>query len=435
MSSLNCTTNKPLHLGHFRNLALGAATAGTLEMLGARVVRHCILEDTGRFMSEAMAGVRHFERCGEHAANALGKPDHFVGSCYRRYRQGECAPAAPSADDAGEDEADALMRALLRGDEAARQLHVKVRSMALAGQQATLQRLGMWFDRCDYESSEDPALDDFIAMCSENGLFRRGKKGGLGYVASNGRGVWIVNPDGLAEEGARLLSFNWRLAQTGPANHAVVAMVGGEWKGAMYAYGEALRNLGAANGRDGLAHEHVFYGMVNQDGQKMASSSGYGVLIDHLLDELAGDARIVELSRRSPRDERPDELAAMVVKCFLLSVARTKVIDFSRERLGSDETSPGWAIAAAWGRLGGDDAAFTAHSRMARRICAAALSRVSFERAVASAGRLAGRILAGCASAADEDAFRTIVAALSLVPRRTEFRFERAGSLTELRAG
>ena len=55
---LNCTTNKPLHLGHYRNIALGAATAGTLESLGARVLRHCLLEDTGRFMTEAMAALR-----------------------------------------------------------------------------------------------------------------------------------------------------------------------------------------------------------------------------------------------------------------------------------------------------------------------------------------------------------------------------------------
>jgi hypothetical protein len=443
--SLNCTTNKPLHLGHLRNLGLGAATAGTLQMLGARVVRHCILEDTGRFMTEAMAAVRAFERSGQ-TRSGPAKSDHFVGSCYRRYRENAAAVhertkaaggkpvAASTGYDARNDEADDLMRALLDGDEAALQLRANVRSMALEGQQATLQRLGVWFDSCDYESDEDPVLADFIAACSERGLLRPGRKGGLGYLASGGRRVPIMNRIGLAEESARLLSFNWRLARTAAAGYTVVIMAGSEWKESMSAYAEVLNRLGVAN--SGASAAHAFYGMVRLNGKKMASSTGSGILVDDLLDRLAADERILEYSRHSAGGERPDELAAMVLKCFLLSFARTDPIDFTFDRLGSVELNAGWAIAAAWTRLtrnGAPSAAPT--SRSARRICAAALSRLSFERAVARARTLAERIRAGHASAADENDFRAIVAALGLVPRRTEFVFDRAGPLRDVRVG
>jgi arginyl-tRNA synthetase len=153
--SLNCTSNKPLHLGHLRNVVLGAATANSLETLGARVLRHCILEDTSRFMTEAMAAVRDFENSGEPTENLQLKPDHFIGSCYRRHRQKMTAAAerknvnasgddevAATSYEAHSDEADNLMRALMRGEEAALQLRARVREMALAGQQATLRRIG-----------------------------------------------------------------------------------------------------------------------------------------------------------------------------------------------------------------------------------------------------------------------------------------------------
>lgn len=483
--SLNCTTNKPLHLGHLRNVVLGAATAGSLEALGARVVRHCVLEDTGRFMTEAMAAVRDFESSGAAAEVTAAKPDHFVGACYRRYREklaaagaqkdasggraskahsgkgasgegrsdggdsggggfgkggygkgsaGKVAEAATGYEARG-DEADDLMRALAHGEEDALRLRARVREMALGGQQATLQRIGVSFDRCDYESAEDPQLAGFLAACSERGLLRRNAKGELEYRTSGGRRLRLVNRIGLAEESARLLSFNHRLAGTRVADHATVIMAGSEWKGSMSAYAELLSRLGV--GDIASLYAPTFYGMVMLDGKKMASSTGTGLLIDDLVDKLADDGRVKAFSRQCNGLHEPDEFAAMVTKCFLLSFARTETIDFTLERLNSGEVNPGWTIAAAWADLARRGAASPGGpaSPGALRVIADALSRFSFEAAVRRAKEIAERVVGGAAGDADARDFVALVTALSVVPRRSDFVFSRAASLAAAGAG
>lgn len=437
--SLNCTTNKPLHLGHLRNIVLGAALANSLETLGARVLRHCILEDTGRFMTEAMAAVRDFENSGEPIENSQVKPDHFIGACYRRYRQKITAAAgsenaagspadgsAATGYEARSDEADNLMRALMRGEEEALDLRARVREMALGGQQATLQRIGVTFDRCDYESAEDPVLDDFIAACSDHGLLQRNDKGELSYPTSKGRQLRLINSIGLAEESTRLLSFNKRLADTRMANHMVIIMAGSEWKRSMSAYAELLSRLGVENISE--LYAPTFYGMVMLNGKKMASSTGTGLLVDDLVDKMAGDERIGELSRQYGDGDRSDEFAVTIAKGFLLSFARTNKIDFTFERLNSPEVNPGWPIAEAWAVIarGGTPQPTMSASPESRRVLFDALARVSFEDAIEHTKEIAGRILDHRASDADRSDFITMATALSIVPRRSEFRFSSA---------
>ena len=77
-------TTKALHIGHLRNLAVGAAIAGALKQAGGRVENRSLICDVGRSMGEAMAGVA--TRAGEDSGpDADEKSDHFVGFCYADY--------------------------------------------------------------------------------------------------------------------------------------------------------------------------------------------------------------------------------------------------------------------------------------------------------------------------------------------------------------
>lgn len=434
--SLNPTANKPLHLGHLRNAVLGAATAGSLEVLGARVLRHCVVEDTGRFMTEAMAAVADFERSGDVAAVAatFRKPDHFIGHCYAQHRRKTAGrrngAAASIAYDGRNDAADDLQRALVRGDDDARRVWRTVRTMTLSGQQATLQRLGVTFECCDFESAEDAVLDEFIAHGVARGIFTRNAAGEVVFTASNGYELRLVNRVGLAEESARLLSFIRRLLAGWPGDRVNVIIAGSEWKASMEVYPELLHILGVEQIRDMYAQ--AFYGMVTLNGKKMASSAGPAVLVDDLLDELAAGDEVGELSQRSGGRVGTSELAATIVKSLLLSVARTERLEFDAARLHDPETSPGWAIAAAWAELTGASrsTAQAAPSREARRVILDALARFSFEGAVTHARRLADAILDGTATRAERRDFPTMVHALSVVPLRSDFAYDRAEQLT-----
>lgn len=432
--SLNCTANKALHLGHLRNIVLGAALADSLEVLGASALRHCILEDTGRFMTEAMAALRDFERSGEPSNQHL-KPDHFIGVCYRRYREkNKPAPgrtsraAATTGYDARGDAADELMSALLRGQEDALILRDRVRLMAMSGQQETLRRIGVSFDYCDYESAEDAGIRGFVGDCIDRGLLHRNTKGELEYTTSTHRKVRLVNRLGLAEESLRLLSFNCRLTDTWTSNHVTIVIAGSEWKNSMTAYAEILSVLSSKSRLD--LYRPVFYGMVLLNGKKMASSIGTGLLIDNLIDRLAADKRIGELSEQCGNSNRTDEFAAMITKCFLLSFGRTDTIDFTFEAFNNVDANPGWKIAAAWTAMVGNQAPQSlVPSGECRNLLLDAVACVSFEAVIVRAKEIAARLSEGLASEADKNDFTTLVKALSVVPRRSDFFYHQVPAL------
>jgi len=428
--SLNSTANKALHLGHLRNVVLGAATAGTLEALGSHVIRHCVIEDTGRFMTEAMVAVENHERFG--ASLLAMKPDHYIGVCYAQYRRERDASSKSKRIEAGtgyearNDAADTRMRQLARGEEEARAIWRRVRDMALTGQQATLQRLGVRFDCCDYESAEECMVDAFIADGLGRGIFARKLNGELTYTASNGWELRLVNHIGLPEESTRLLSFIRRLVAGTAAGRINIIMAGSEWKGSMGIYPELIDRLDGGGAIYDL-YAQAFYGMVNFNGKKMASSTGSGVLIDDLLDQLAAGASIDELVRSSLVSVSHSGLAAMVLKSFFLSRARAEAIDFDLQRLYDHAANPGWQIAAAWASAGG--ASSSPPSQDASQTLFSGLCQISYEEVLHHLSHLAEAILARAASVAEVNDFRSLVTALCLDPARSDFQFSQAAPL------
>lgn len=430
--SLNQTANKPLHLGHLRNGLLGAATAGSLEELGARVVRHCVVEDTGRFMTEAMAAIADFETDADvdAAIATFSKPDHFMGHCYAEYRR-KITGGAPAGTgyDVRNDAADALQRGLMEGEERAQRLWRKVRSITLAGQEATLQALGMRFDCVDFESAEDALIDGFLGEGHERGIYERTEEGEVFFKPSAGRPLRLVNRAGLPEESTRLLSFIRRLLAGWPGNCVNVIIAGNEWKRSMEIYPELLHMLGMRQVYD--IYAQAFYGMVMIGGKKMSSSAGSGVLVDELLRQLAGTDTARELAARAGGSMSPGDVAATAMKGFILATPRPEPIEFAPALLHDRRVNPGWTVAAAWATMPVRPAAGLRDepSPAAADVLVDALSRVSFADAVRYSVRLARSILAGTATEDQQRDFRSVTRALALAPGPSTFTFDQAGTL------
>ncbi len=433
---LNPTANKPLHLGHLRNIAIGDATAGSMRALGFAAVRHCVVEDSGRWMSEAMAAYSELVRNGglEPAAARYPKSDHFIGAIYAEHRrrlkaqqQQQAVPAGP-AYDARDDVADELQRALMRGDEAARHLRDEVKARALTGQEATLRRLGVSFDHCDYESAEDTRLEDFVDEGLERGLFRRTEGGEVLFRTGAGATLRMTNRLGLHEESARLLSFLRNLLAGWDSNRINVIIAGSEWKGWMDIYPEVLEGFGVRHAR--AMYCHAFYGMVRLNGRKMASSAGPGVLVDDLLADLAATRRVRAVAGAATNDGSTAAIAASVVKSYLLSAPRVEPIDFERGRLEDPGSNPGWAIVAAW-QLARAAADLGEPSSRAAGILGAGLELFSFEAPLKEAARLARRLIASDATSADRADFVFLVRALGLAPELSEFAYQEAPPLLD----
>ncbi len=71
-------TNKPLHLGHIRNILLGWSCSRILEAVGFEVVKTQIINDRGVAICKSMLSWKKFGE-GKTPESTGIKPDHFVG--------------------------------------------------------------------------------------------------------------------------------------------------------------------------------------------------------------------------------------------------------------------------------------------------------------------------------------------------------------------
>jgi len=74
-------TNKPLHLGHLRNIFLGWSVAAILEANGYEVFKTCVVNDRGIHICKSMLAWQLFAN-GDTPEKTNMKGDHFVGSYY-----------------------------------------------------------------------------------------------------------------------------------------------------------------------------------------------------------------------------------------------------------------------------------------------------------------------------------------------------------------
>ena len=74
-------TNKPLHLGHIRNILLGSAISNILEANGKKVVRTQIINDRGIHICKSIVAWQNFAK-NDTPEITHTKGDHFVGKYY-----------------------------------------------------------------------------------------------------------------------------------------------------------------------------------------------------------------------------------------------------------------------------------------------------------------------------------------------------------------
>jgi arginyl-tRNA synthetase len=79
-------TNKPLHLGHIRNILLGSSCSSILEAVGYEVVKTQIINDRGVAICKSMLAWLKFGE-GKTPESTGIKSDHFVGDWYVLFEQ------------------------------------------------------------------------------------------------------------------------------------------------------------------------------------------------------------------------------------------------------------------------------------------------------------------------------------------------------------
>ena len=136
-------TNKPLHLGHMRNHALGIALSNLLEANGADIHRVNIVNDRGVHICKSMLAYKLFGN-GETPQKTGEKPDAFVGRYYVLFDQ------KSKENPALKDQVQDMLVQWENGDETVREIWKKMNGWTLEGHADTYARQGVVFEK-DYK--------------------------------------------------------------------------------------------------------------------------------------------------------------------------------------------------------------------------------------------------------------------------------------------
>lgn len=339
-------TNKPLHLGHLRNIFLGSSLALILEEVGCRVVRTNLYNDRGTNISKSMAAwLNSADKMTPEGSGIKG--DHLVGTYYVQYADAlkkqiqELVDAGMDPERAAKEsplarQVEALTLAWEANDVEVRGLWKKMNGWFYQGAEQTFERLGVRFDRVYKESEVYDLGRQTVAKGLETGVFYEKEDSsvwinlediGLDHklvLRSNGTTVYITQDLALAYQKAR--DFG--------AEHSIY-VVGNEQDYHFKVLFEILRRLGLAQ-PEGLFH--LSYGMVELPSGKMKSREGTVVDADDLLDELKELARqkADEQGRLNHLDAKEQEqtweaIGQSALRYFMLRVDPKKRMVFNPE--------------------------------------------------------------------------------------------------------
>jgi hypothetical protein len=350
---------KSLHVGHLRNIALGQAVTMALRAAGAHVERQSHIGDAGRSMGEAMAGWERYA-APKTPADVGEKSDHFVGELYARYVREEAPVGDVAEEDAPvardlhqiDDHAQRLLSGVEQGDPQALAIWRDVRDWAVEGQNATLARLGVRFERILYDSDRTARTQEVARLGVERGTFVREERGTIAYLT--GDDSYPVMPltraDGFPTHHLRVVAMWLDMMLGEPVGTDLIHLSGDEWKAHVIHVEELLGRL--EPGRRVLPSTHLVHGMVSSevDGE-LSSSKGTAQLVDALLDELAARPEVRALARGDAPLLAADDLVAMAVLGFCLDKPVHKGLTMPPvEGFLDPERNTGWRVARAWAK-------------------------------------------------------------------------------------
>jgi len=337
-------TNKPLHLGHLRNIFLGDSISRILKAVGYKVHKVQIINDRGIHICKSMIAWIKFGK-GDSPEKSGMKGDHFVGKYYvlfqkelnrqiqKQIKKGKTEEEAEKNAEIFLEAKDLLIKWENRDPEV-RKLWKLMNNWVYDGFDKTYKTLGVNFDKIYYESEtylygkkevEKGLNKNIFFQKEDNSIWVDLNKYGLDnklLVRSDGTSVYITQDIGTA-----ILRF-----RDFPKIEKQIYTVGNEQE---YHF-KVLFKILEIQGFD-WAKEcfHLSYGMIDLPSGKMKSREGTVVDADKLLIEMVhiSEKRTKELGKINDfnKDEQKllfEKIALSAVKYFLLKIDPKKSMLF-----------------------------------------------------------------------------------------------------------
>ncbi|MEL6673133.1 MAG: arginine--tRNA ligase [Bacteroidota bacterium] len=305
-------TNKPLHLGHLRNIVLGYSLSKILEACGYDVHQTCLFNDRGSNISKSMVAWQ--QAALNDSPDSTGKNgDKFVGDYYvafaNQYKAEVAAMMEEGMDKAAAEKAAPIMKAVHEmtvaweeGNPEIRGLWTQMNQWVYDSFEKTFERLGIKFEKYFYESqvyqrgkeSVQEGLDKGIFYTTEAGSvevdLEADKLGKKTLLRSNGTSLYITQDLAVAQDKYDAYQMD-----------KSIYVVGNEQDHHFKVLFNVLQKLEKPYG-EGLFH--LSYGMVELTTGKMKSREGTTVEADDLMDDMTETAKAATL-------ENPDKIQGL----------------------------------------------------------------------------------------------------------------------------
>ena len=337
-------TNKPIHIGHLRNMFLGYSVAGMLKEVGHDVHKVNIFNDRGIAICKSMVGYLEFgNNTTPESVNMKG--DFFVGKFYILFSQ-ECALQAKPFIEQGLKKEDAEAQTAIfqkandlllqweAGDSATIDLWNRMNDWFYSGVRQTYSRLGIDSEKDYYESQEYKKGKAIVEIGHQSGVFQKDETGAI-YIdltdkgldkkflqRSNGTSLYITQDMALVKQ--RFDDYHM---------DKMIYVVGDEQN---YHFKVLKYIMEAMKENFSKDIYHLSYGMVlGKDGSKFKSREGTPADADLIVEAVVEEAKAQTLESGKSEtltaneiDEIAESVGLGALKFALLKVTATKNIVF-----------------------------------------------------------------------------------------------------------
>jgi len=337
-------TNKPIHLGHIRNVLLGYSVAQILKAAGKKVYKTQIINDRGIHICKSMLAWLKFAN-GQTPKTTGIKGDKLVGNYYvlfdKEYKKqiNELISQGKTEEEAKKQapiliEAQKMLQDWEAGNPEVIALWQMMNNWVYDGFEKTYKNIGVDFDRNYYESDTYLLGKNIVDEGLAKGIFYKKEDNSVWIdlteegldeklvLRSDGTSVYITQDIGTATQ--RVKDF--------PDTNGMVYTVGNEQDYHFKVLFLILKKLGYSWAENLY---HLSYGMVDLPSGKMKSREGTTVDADDLVLEMEKTAREIseELGKldgysQEEKQQLHKTIGLGALKYFILKVDPKKRILF-----------------------------------------------------------------------------------------------------------
>jgi len=360
-------TNKPLHLGHIRNILLGYSVAEILKASGKKAYKTQIVNDRGIHICKSMLAWKTYGNNVTPEISGL-KGDKLVGNYYVKFDQEYKKEIAQLLTE-GYSEKEAKLKApslikaqemLIKweaGDEETVSLWKTMNGWVYEGFDKTYASLGVDFDMLYYESNTYLLGKEVITEGLSKGVFFQKEDGSIWCdLTDDGLDEKIVQrSDGTAVYMTQDIGTAIQRVKDYPEITGMIYTVGNEQDYHFKVLFLILKKLGYQWAENLF---HLSYGMVDLPSGKMKSREGTVVDADDLISDMAQTAKKIseELGKIDDFSEEEKEglyktIGLGALKYYILKVDPKKRILFNPEESVDFQGNTGPFIQYTYARI------------------------------------------------------------------------------------